>query len=60
VATDGGARGARGAADGDGPPAHDPLADAPPFLSWTGIYVIVLGALAGQIVLYAALTALYR
>jgi hypothetical protein len=39
---------------------HDPLADAPPFLSWAGIYVIVLGALAGQIVLYAALTAIYR
>ena len=48
-----------GAAGGE-PPAHDPLADAPPFLSWTGIYVIVLGALAGQVVLYAALTALYR
>jgi hypothetical protein len=38
----------------------DPLADAPPFLSWTGIYLIVLGALAGQVVLYTALTALYR
>ena len=53
MATDGGGD------DGDAR-ARAALADAPPFLSWTGIYVIVMGALAGQIILYAALTALYR
>jgi hypothetical protein len=46
--------------DRDGERPRDPLGDAPPFLSWTGIYLIVLGALAGQVVLYAALTAHYR
>jgi hypothetical protein len=33
---------------------------APPFLTWPAIYLIVLGALAAQIGLYAALTAIYR
>jgi hypothetical protein len=38
----------------------DELHAAPPFLTWRAIYTIVLGALALQVVLYAALTALYR
>jgi hypothetical protein len=33
------------------------LDDAPPFLSWRAIYLIVLGALAIEILLGAALTA---
>jgi hypothetical protein len=33
---------------------------APPFLTWRAIYAIVLGALGAQVILYAALTALYR
>jgi hypothetical protein len=36
------------------------LRDAPPFLSWRAIYLIVLGALGAQVVLYGALTILYR
>lgn len=32
------------------------LEDAPPFLSWRAIYLIVLGALAAEILLGAALT----
>jgi hypothetical protein len=38
----------------------DELHAAPPFLTWRAIYTIVLGALALQVILYAALTALYR
>ena len=34
--------------------------DAPPFASWRAIYVVVLAALAAQVALYAALTAIYR
>lgn len=41
-------------------PSRDPLSDAPPFLSWTRIYLIVVGVLAAQVVLYAVLTAVYR
>ena len=49
----------------DPPPAagEEPrreMRDAPPFLSWRAIYLIVLGALAAQVVLYGALTVLYR
>jgi hypothetical protein len=33
------------------------LDDAPPFLTWRAIYLIVLGALALEILLGAALTA---
>ena len=40
--------------DGEAPRAE--LDDAPPFLSWRAIYLIVLGALAVEIVLGAALT----
>lgn len=32
------------------------LDDAPPFLSWRAIYLIVLGALAVEVLLGAALT----
>ncbi len=39
--------------------ADDPLHEAPPFLSWRAIYVIVLGALAVETVLGALLTALF-
>jgi hypothetical protein len=44
-----------------GPEAARPeLGDAPPFATWPRIYLIVLGALAAQMILYAALTAAYR
>jgi hypothetical protein len=36
------------------------MGDAPPFATWGRIYLIVLSALATQVVLYAALTAAYR
>ncbi len=36
------------------------LGDAPPFLSWRAIYLIVLGALAIEIVLGVVLTAVAR
>jgi hypothetical protein len=36
------------------------LGDAPPFLSWRGIYLIVLGALALEVALGVALTAVAR
>jgi hypothetical protein len=36
------------------------MSDAPPFGTWRRIYLIVLGALALQVVVYAALTAAYR
>ena len=38
-----------------GPDPRAELADAPPFLSWRIIYLIVLGALAAEIVLALAL-----
>jgi hypothetical protein len=38
---------------------RDEMHAAPPFLSWRAIYAIVLAALAAQIGLYAALTAIY-
>ena len=38
---------------------RDPLSDAPPFLSWRAIYAVVLGALAVEALLGAALTALF-
>jgi len=46
-----------GGAAGEG---GDELHAAPPFLTWRAIYFIVLGALALQVILYAALTAAYR
>jgi hypothetical protein len=36
------------------------LGDAPPFLSWRAIYLIVLGALAVEVVLGVVLTAVAR
>ncbi|HLK93383.1 MAG TPA: hypothetical protein VKZ18_26055 [Polyangia bacterium] len=36
------------------------LEDAPPFLTWRAIYLLVLGALAVEIVLGAALTVAVR
>ena len=44
----------------DRPSARAELADAPPFLSWRIIYLIVLGALAAEIAAAAAITSLYR
>ena len=40
--------------------ARDEMQATPPFLGWRAIYAIVLGALAAQVALYAALTAIYR
>jgi hypothetical protein len=64
VTAGGGSEGGQNEGDGArpsaAPRAADALDDAPPFLTWTGIYLAVLGALAAQIALYAALTALYR
>jgi hypothetical protein len=41
-------------------PARRELDAAPPFLSWTGLYVILAVTLAFEIVLFAAITAIYR
>jgi hypothetical protein len=55
------ASGASGSGGGEGGgPARDEMHAAAPFFSWGAIYGIVLGALALQIALYAALTAIYR
>jgi hypothetical protein len=43
-----------GASDGTGR-ARAEMDDAPPFLTWRAIYVVVLGALAAEIVLALAL-----
>ncbi len=40
--------------------SRDELHAAPPFLTWRAIYAIVIGALAVQVIIYAALTAAYR
>jgi hypothetical protein len=54
------AGGAPASGGGDGArPARDEMHAAPPFLTWSAIYGIVLGALALQIAIYAALTAIY-
>lgn len=45
---------------GAGADAREELRAAPPFLTWRAIYTIVIGALALQVALYAALTAAYR
>lgn len=47
-------------ADDQRPDARAELADAPPFLSWRAIYVIVLGALAVEIALGALVTRFFR
>jgi hypothetical protein len=41
-------------------PPRAELVDAPPFLSWRAIYLIVLAALALEIAAGAVLTGLYR
>lgn len=53
------------AASGGSPQSPDgatrtELVDAPPFLTWRAIYLVVLGALAVEIVLGAVVTAFYR
>ena len=47
-----------GAAGAEGPRAE--MGDAPPFLSWRAIYLIVLGALVVEVALGVVLTVLYR
>ena len=42
------------------PDARPEMGDAPPFSTWRRIYLVVLGALAVQVILYAALTAAFR
>jgi hypothetical protein len=50
----------------EAPPEHpggerrDEMYAAPPFASWRAIYTVVLAALAAQVALYAALTAIYQ
>ena len=39
---------------------RDELVAAPPFLSWRAIYAIVLGALAVEVAVFAAMTAALR
>jgi hypothetical protein len=41
-------------------PARQELYAAPPFLSWTGLYCVVAGALVAEIVLFTVLTLVYR
>jgi len=49
-----------------GAPAAQPaearaeLSDAPPFLGWRRIYLIVVGALAVEVILFFLVTAAYR
>lgn len=47
-------------ADDRRPDARAEMADAPPFLSWRAIYLIVLAALAVEIALGVAVTRLFR
>jgi hypothetical protein len=46
----------------DPPPAEvrAELSDAPPFLSWRRIYLIVVGALAAEVIVFFLVTAAYR
>jgi hypothetical protein len=41
-------------------PARDELQAAPPFLTWTGLYCVVAGVLLAEILLFTALTLVYR
>jgi hypothetical protein len=41
-------------------PARPEMGDAPPFATWPRIYLVVLAALAVQVILYAVLTAAFR
>lgn len=42
------------------PPARSELRAAPPFLTWTGLYCLVAGVLLAEILLFTALTLVYR
>lgn len=46
--------------DADKPPRREEMDDAPPFLSWRAIYLIVLGALAAEIAAGIVITLLHR
>lgn len=48
------------AADGPRPDGREELDDAPPFLTWRAIYLIVVAALAAEIGVGVALTLLHR
>jgi hypothetical protein len=51
------------AADPPEPAPPDPrpeMGDAPPFATWPRIYLVVLAALAAQVIVYAAVTAAFR
>ena len=52
MSTDAGS-GARRAPSGE---PRDEMHAAPPFLTWAAIYAIVIGALAAEVVIFAALT----
>jgi hypothetical protein len=39
---------------------REEMNDAPPFATWPRIYLLVVGALLAQVILYAALTAALR
>jgi hypothetical protein len=41
-------------------PERQELHAAPPFLTWTGLYALVAGALVAEILLFAVLTLVYR
>jgi len=52
-----------GASPPSSPPGSTPreeLVAAPPFLTWRAIYAIVLGALAVEVAVFAAMTAALR
>ena len=51
---------ARRPGKGQGSDADGRLEDRPPFLSWRGIYFLVLGALAVQVVLFTVLARVMR
>jgi hypothetical protein len=42
------------------PPAGRELHSAPPFLTWNGLYGLVVGALLLEILFFTALTLAYR
>ena len=46
--------------DEPAPPTRAEMHDAPPFLTWRAIYLIVIGALAVEIALGAVVTVLLR
>jgi hypothetical protein len=48
------------AADEPAGPHREELDDAPPFLTWRGIYFVVLAALAAEVAAGIVITLLYR